>query len=560
MSKTKRKKKANKRRGPLLKRVAPARNVSAGVPTATRGANRGLTTVAQGAKVGPPEATIRAADGPVSLQIAFGHAQHGTYTIQLFDPTGKRELAAETGVSTDTVADLFALAIGPAELDRHLVQWSGAVDAFTPDTGQRFSVSFGVRQRGEIVQGGHVEKNGPLNVTQAFLGILRLVTIALVLIVNVPVESAASDEAAAPVQLPELLSKLATGKPVKLVTLDLAVPDSPALALLGLSADKVVRPGTPRDLATTALNGVDRRGNLQSGLAVDFAPLFLFAGNGITYDEYRDNWATRLLGRTQVSVATAKGSGEADKAVRAAVGVRATLWDAGDPRLDAGLIACLNAIPVAPPREALLDQDAIDAWVARATAERRPLVDQCHNQFKGRRWNASSIAAGIAPEWNSPTGGWGAFDSGGASVWTSVAIALTRTEQFETPAGTSVPVDRPLGQLVVQGRYRANELVPDRRQRGAYFDKDSAGFAARLMLGSANRTLVVETELARDMPEVGDATNVLELSIGGQMRLAPDVWLSLAVGGHRGGLTNEERSTFVMSSFKWALSREPSLR
>jgi hypothetical protein len=525
MSKTKKRKKANSRA--MARRPAPSL----------------------------PQATIRTADGPVSVEIAFGHAQHGTYTIQLFDPTGKRELATETGVSTDDRADVFALAVAPAELDRHLVQWSGAVDAFTPEPGQRFSVTFDVRQRGEIVAGGHVEKNGPLNVTQAFLGILRLVTIALLLTVGLPLESAAGDE-----QLPEVLNKLATGKPVKLVTLDLAVPDSPALTLLGLSAEKVARPGTPRDLATTALNGVDRRGHLQSGLAVDFAPLFLFGGNGITYDQYRDDWRTRLLGRTQISVATAKGSGEADKAVRAAVAVRATLWDSGDPRLDAGLIECLDAIRVTPPREALLDQAAIDAWVSRATAERRPLVEQCHNQFKNRRWNASSIAVGIAPEWNSATGGWGAFGSGGASVWTSVAIALTRTEQFETPAGTRVPVERPLGQLVVQGRYRADELVPDRRERGAYFDKDSAALAARLTLGSANRTLVVEGELASEMPDVGDATSVLELSIGGQMRLAPDVWLSLAVGGHRGGLANEERSAFVMSSFKWALSRESSLR
>lgn len=53
--------------------------------------------------------------------------------------------------------------------------------------------------------------------------------------------------------------------PVKLITLDLAVPDSPAFAILGLSPETVVRPSSPRDLATTLLNGVDRRGNLQSG-------------------------------------------------------------------------------------------------------------------------------------------------------------------------------------------------------------------------------------------------------------------------------------------------------
>jgi hypothetical protein len=293
---------------------------------------------------------------------------------------------------------------------------------------------------------------------------------------------------------------------------------------------------------------------------VDFAPLFLFGGSRVTYDQYASQWGTRLLGRTQVSVATAKGSGDADKAVRAAVGVRVTLWDTGDPRLDAGLIACMDAIRVTPPKEALLTQEAIDAWTARATAERRPLIEQCHSQFKDRRWNASSIAVGVAPEWNSPTGGWDAFDSGGAAVWTSVAIALSRTEEFETPAGTIVPVERPFGQVVVQGRYRGGELVPDNRQRGTFFDKDSSGLAARVMLGSANRALVVEGELAREMPELGETSSVLELSVGGQLRLTSDVWLSLAVGGHRGGSPNEDRSTFVLSSFKWALSREPSLR
>jgi hypothetical protein len=541
-----------RRAAPLLKRVAPV---------AARAASTVMEAPRRGERAaGPPQATLGSANGPVTLEIAFGHAQHGTYTIQLFDPTGKLALATETGLNTDERPDSFVLGMTAAALDQHLVQWSGAVDAFSAEPGQRFSVTFDVRQRGQTVPGGHIEKTGPLNVTQAFLGILRLITAALILIASLALPAAASDGGDGQDQPPSLLSKLATGKPVKLVTLDLAVPDSPALALLGLSPEKVARPGSPRDLATTALNGVDRRGNLQSGLAVDFAPLFLFGGNGITYDDYRTRWGTRLLGRTQVSVATAKGSGEADKAVRAAVGVRMTLWDSGDPRLDAGLIACMDAIPVPPPKEALLTQEAIDAWIARATAERRPLIEQCHSQFKDRRWNASSIAVGVAPEWNSSTGGWKEFDSGGAGVWTSVAIALSRTEQFETPAGTTVPVERPFGQIVVQGRYRGGELVPDRRQRGAFFEKDSAGLAGRVMIGSSNRALVVEGEFAREMPDVGEATGVFELSVGGQMKLASDVWLSLAVGGHRGGSPNEERSTFVMSSFKWALSREPSLR
>jgi hypothetical protein len=167
-------------------------------------------------------------------------------------------------------------------------------------------------------------------------------------------------------------------KPVKLITLDLAVPDSPALAILGLSPETVVRPSTPRDLATTVLNGVDRRGNLQSGLAVDFAPLFLFAGNTLTYEDYKGSRGSRLFGRTQLSFATAKGASDSDKSMRLAVGVRTTIWDAGDPRMDETLVNCLDAIPVPVPSTILPTQAARDAWIAKATADRRPAVEGCH--------------------------------------------------------------------------------------------------------------------------------------------------------------------------------------
>jgi hypothetical protein len=123
-----------------------------------------------------PEATIAAAGGPVSVEIVFGHAQHGTYTIQLFDPTGRQLLASETGLNTDGVPDQFTLQLPPARLDQHFLQWSGAVDAFSPRPGQRFSVTFRVLQGGRVVPDGEKERAGALDITQAFLGVLKLVT------------------------------------------------------------------------------------------------------------------------------------------------------------------------------------------------------------------------------------------------------------------------------------------------------------------------------------------------------------------------------------------------
>ena len=139
-------------------------------------ATRSRAAEARGAdEADVPEARISAGGGTVSVEITFGHAQHGLYTIQLFDPEGT-ELAREAGFSTDTLPDRFDLRFTPAQLDRHFVQWSGAVDAFSNAPGQRFSVIVEVSQAGSTVPGGRIEKSGPLNITQAFLGILRLVT------------------------------------------------------------------------------------------------------------------------------------------------------------------------------------------------------------------------------------------------------------------------------------------------------------------------------------------------------------------------------------------------
>jgi hypothetical protein len=125
---------------------------------------------------GVPAATIASAGGPVTVAISFGHAQHGQYTIQLFDPSGATELLRQPGLNTDSTPDQFTLNNTPAQLNQHLLQWSGAVSAFTPAPGQQFSVTFDVTQNGAGVPGGHVQRTGPLNITQAFVGVLRLVT------------------------------------------------------------------------------------------------------------------------------------------------------------------------------------------------------------------------------------------------------------------------------------------------------------------------------------------------------------------------------------------------
>jgi hypothetical protein len=342
---------------------------------------------------------------------------------------------------------------------------------------------------------------------------------------------------------PAVHAQIDTTKAVKLVNLDLTVPDSPALVILGLSPEKVVRPGAPRDLATTLVNGVDQHGNLQSGLAVDFAPRFLFFGNNLEFVDYRDHKRTQILGRTQVSLATTKGASDSDKSVRAAFGLRSTLWDQGDPRLDQALVDCLNAIQVPVPTTALVTSDQRSAWELEQTKVLKPKVEACQSASAKRRWNASSLAVGIAPSFQSTTGESDDFKYAGAAVWASLALKLGTIAQF-----------------VAQGRYRNKEQVPLKTTKGAFFEQDSAALGLRLVLGEPVRALVLESDIGRQSPTTGGNTTTFTLSGGGQLKLSSDLWLTASVGGKLNGSTEEERGMFVLSSFKWAFSREPAIQ
>ena len=115
---------------------------------------------------------------------------------------------------------------------------------------------------------------------------------------------------------------------------------SPAFTVLGVNPETVTRPTTAREFGTSLLNGVDQHGNLQTGLALDFVPFLTFFGDQTSLSSYRQNRTERFLARSQLSFATTKGVTDEDKATRLGLGLRLTLWDKGDPRLDGDLDIC----------------------------------------------------------------------------------------------------------------------------------------------------------------------------------------------------------------------------
>lgn len=112
---------------------------------------------------------------------------------------------------------------------------------------------------------------------------------------------------------------------------DISIPDSPAFTILSITPQNVTNPTTVRDLATALINGVDRNGNFQSGVAIDASVLNLY-GDSVNLKQYNDSYLSTVWFSTQLSFATVKGVNDEDKSFRIGSGIRMTLFDSGDPR------------------------------------------------------------------------------------------------------------------------------------------------------------------------------------------------------------------------------------
>ena len=160
--------------------------------------------------------------------------------------------------------------------------------------------------------------------------------------------------------------------------LDVSVPESPAFTVLGVSPQEVPRPATPRAFATALISAVGRDGDVQRGLAIDTAPYLLAFGNDLTLNEYRESRVRQVLAGTTLSVATTAEEGD-DADQRVAVGLRVTLFDRGDPRLDDELNTCLTAV--------LRTGLPTPGLVNSTTLTKSEKLRECREKSQKRNWN-----------------------------------------------------------------------------------------------------------------------------------------------------------------------------
>lgn len=368
-----------------------------------------------------------------------------------------------------------------------------------------------------------------------------------------------------------LPSKL-NDKPATSIVLDLSVPESPAFTVLGLTPQEVSRPSSPRAFVTQLLNGVDPRGNLQTGIAIDTNPYLLFYGNKVTLKDYVTSTPTRLLARTQLSLATAKGSSDDDKAIRIALGLRLTPWDKGDHRIDTDLWECFRSNLRPPEAEALADE-IVDLKVkaAEATSEvdrqhiqrqieqKEQALDQLTNQpakkcreaARARLWNASSWSLGIAPTWLSPMGSTADLQWNSASFWSSLAYG------FE-----GIPGLQRSSQLLLGIRYNLDEMVPapGTDADGRFIKQDTLVVGLRLRLAGYRPESVTAPTLIFSLEGdyfyadreglPNDSSYRFSLGVDYKIPNTENLYVKLSIGGSS-GMDGDDGQAFIITTLRF---------
>lgn len=407
-----------------------------------------------------------------------------------------------------------------------------------------------------------------------------------------------------------VLSNAAIGEegkntPIEKMQYDLSVPESPALAALGVTAETVIHPTSPRALAAALLNGVDANGNFQSGFALDTAPYLLFFGQSVKYKDYEDSYWEQLATRTQFSIAMTKGANEDDKSHRIGLGLRFTLWDKGDPRLDRDLLGCLTKgaefskaleelkqvkamkdgigklkedIAKLEEREDRLSKDEkekllelktkreiakekiaiyknqdIDELIEieqRKAEERIELIrKKCIDEAAIKNWNASSLSLGIAPTWTSPEGSTEDLE------WSGVALYGTLAYGFEQISGLK---DR--AQFLLHARFRSEELAPDPDEEGDFLEQDTFIAGAQLRIGPTigskvggrDFSLSLEGDYLNVDPDEGKDDSFFRYSISADIEIVDNIYFRLSYGGES-GIDRDDEDAFVIGNLKFGL-------
>lgn len=244
----------------------------------------------------------------------------------------------------------------------------------------------------------------------------------------------------------QVMLKKADSAVLQKVRLDFSVPDIPAFKSLGVDPSSMLRPSAAKDFSLMLNSFKGGPSIVPQDLAVEVAPALLITP-WYTLQEYREKGGLRLLTKTRISL----GSSDNEKTGvnRMAAGLRTTLFDHGDFRLDeaflkeniyskmellqGGLSDRLQQViiqmggPVIfaslpPARQQKIRDSIFKAVQADAGFMLDTIVKNSIAKYKKESWNASRMDFAYALLLQSPDTLIGHIKLNKHSFWTTLAL------------------------------------------------------------------------------------------------------------------------------------------
>jgi hypothetical protein len=242
---------------------------------------------------------------------------------------------------------------------------------------------------------------------------------------------------------------------------DYAVPDAPALVILGISDSKLLRPSSAQQLTSNIISSLSALTTTPQAFAVEFSPFMLKQGPQLSIGEYQ---AHPLLYRTRLSFGANRDA--ASQRAQVALGLRLSLDDQADLRTNTEFLAAidkLTALKVDSARAVLAElsahriprvgaltpaqqatKDSIIAALATRRAEARDLTDSLQSSGtdmtnavaavkrakEATTWNASvtDVAAAVRVSSRDSVNKGARFD--GVSGWATKGVAVGNVAQL----------------------------------------------------------------------------------------------------------------------------------
>lgn len=325
-------------------------------------------------------------------------------------------------------------------------------------------------------------------------------------------------------------------------SVDLSIPDSPGVAIVGLGTENVLRPSSPRALGMALLQGTGPDGKPRQGLAFDIAPTKLLMP-GLSKQGYAQSRLLQALWNTQWSFGIGKPTSNTDKSTRIGLGLSTVLWrdSRTDPLQDSRHQACLGDALAAS-----LPKDMPEVGPAKELAFTEAMKG-CYTQLTNRTWNGSALVVGLATARVSGTEAGANTSVNPQGAWLSFGYG------FE-----GMPNLSPALHLTATLRRMTGERVPDPLNATTHVHQDSRLLAVKLYRRSGIVNASVEVSDQRASISGRPSERSQQFVLGFERKLNDNLWLVAAMGSKRGGTAANQ--TFVTSGLKFGSATESVIK